>query len=79
MPDLESAYIRNGSLYLGFADGDVINAGSVTGPPGPSGAQLLSGMRPHHLLMGSLGTSGLTISSGTYLVPRANAAGHSRA
>ena len=43
MAELNSAYISNGNLYLGFDDGDVINAGRVQGPPGPAGVQLLSG------------------------------------
>ena len=43
MPELNSAYISNGNLYIGFGDGGVINAGRVQGPAGPPGVQLLSG------------------------------------
>ena len=43
MATINSAYVSNGSLYFGFDDGDVINAGSVIGPRGPSGSKLLSG------------------------------------
>ena len=43
MAELNSAYISNGNLYIGFDDGGVINAGRVQGPPGPTGVQLLSG------------------------------------
>ena len=45
MADLDTAYVSNGALYFGFADGTVVNAGRVTGERGPAGAQMLSGTR----------------------------------
>lgn len=55
MADLDTAYISNGALYFGFADGTVVNAGPVTGPRGPAGAQMLSGLRPPGRTDGSPG------------------------